>query len=214
MSKSFKSLFPELNIRLLSIELASPIILFIILHCLISRSFDTLYAHHLPTLYMFICYQSAITVNFAFDGISQNKPNRIPLIRTLPDPQKAVKAAVTELVMSIIAVICIYCVIAVLFPALFESVIPEPPKMIPIMIFCTLIFFGIYLSICTFTSSYAVLIITFVFSVITEIPMIIAENSDEYYTPMLIATAILAAISVIGGTAVSLSNIGRRVQHD
>lgn len=213
MNKIFKSLFPEVNIILLSIELASPIILFIILHCLISRSFDTSDAHHLSTLYMFICYQSAITLNFAFDGISQNKPNRIPLIRTLPDPPKTVRSAIIELVMLIIAVICIYCVIAVLFPALFESVIPEPPKMIPVMIFCTLIFFGIYLSICTFTSSYAVLIITFVFSVITEIPMIIAEDK-EYYTPMLIATAILAAISVIGGTAVSLSNIGRRVQHD
>lgn len=213
MSKSFKSLFPELNVRLLTIELAAPIILFIILHCLISRSFDTLDAHHLPTLFMFICYQSAITVNFAFDGISQNKPNRIPLIRTLPNPQKAVRSAIIELVLSIIAIICIYCVIAVLFPALFESVIPEPPKMIPVMIFCTMIFFGIYLSICTFTSSYAVLIITFVFSVITEIPMIIAEN-NEYYTPMLIATAILAAISVIGGTAVSMTNIGRRVLHD
>lgn len=213
MSKSFKSLFPDINIRLLTIELASPFILFIILHCLISRFFDTLDAHHLPTLYMFICYQSAITVNFAFDGISQNKPNRIPLIRTLPDPQKTVRSAIIELVMSIISVICIYCVIAVLFPALFESVIPEPPKMIPVMIFCTLIFFGIYLSICTFTNSYAALFITFVCSVITEIPMIIAEDK-EYYTPMLIATAILAAISVIGGTAVSLSNIGRRVQHD
>ncbi len=213
MSKSFKSLFPELNIRLLSIELASPIILFVILHFIMSKSFDTLDAHHLPTLYMFICYQSAITINIAFDGISQNKPNRIPLIRTLPDPQKTVRSAIIELVMLIIAVICIYCVIAVLFPALFESVIPETPKMIPIMIFCTLIFFGIYLSICTFTNSYAALIITFVCSVITEIPMIIAET-DEYYTPMLIATAILAAISVIGSTAFSIKNIGRRVQHD
>lgn len=213
MSKSFKYLFPDMNIRLLTIELASPFILFVILHFIMSKSFDTLDAHHLPTLYMFICYQSAITINFAFDGISQNKPNRIPLIRTLPDPQKTVRSAVIELVMSIISVICIYCVIAVLFPALFESVIPATPKMIPIMIFCTLIFFGTYLSICTFTNSYAVLIITFVCSVITEIPMIIAET-DEYYTPMFIATAILAAISVIGSTAFSIKNIGRRVQHD
>lgn len=213
MSKSFKSLFPDLNIRLLTIELAAPFILFIILHFLMSKSFDSLDENHLPTLYMFICYQSAITVNFAFDGISQNKPNRIPLIRTLPDPKKAVRSAIIELVMSIITVICIYCVIAVLFPSLFESVIPEPPKMIPVMIFCTLIFFGIYMSICTFTNSYAALLITFIFSAVTEIPLLIAET-DEYYTPMLIATAILAAISVIGGTAFSMKNIGRRVQHD
>lgn len=213
MSKSFKSLFPDLNIRLLSIELVAPFILFIILHFLMSKSFDSLDENHISTLYMFICYQSAITVNFAFDGISQNKPNRIPLIRTLPHPQKNVRNAIIELVFSIIAVICFYCVIAVLFPALFESVIPEPPRMIPVMIFCTLIFFGIYLSICTFTSSYAALLITFIFNAVTEIPLLIAET-DEYYTPMLITTAILAAISVIGGTAVSLSNIGRRVLHD
>lgn len=213
MSKSFKALFPDMNIRLLTIELASPFILFVILHFLMSKSFDSLDENHISTLFMFICYQSAITVNFAFDGISQNKPNRIPLIRTLPDPQKTIRAAIIELVMSVIAVICIYCVIAVLFPALFESVIPEPPKMIPVMIFCTLIFFGIYMSICTFTNSYAVLFITFIFSAVTEIPLLIAET-DEYYTPMLIATAILAAISVIGGTAFSMKNIGRRVQND
>lgn len=213
MSKSFKSLFPDLNIKLLTIELASPFILFVILHFLISKSFDSLDENHISSLYMFICYQSAITVNFAFDGISQNKPNRIPLIRTLTDPQKAVRSAIIELVMSIIAVICFYCVIAVLFPALFANVIPEPPRMIPVMILCTLISFGIYLSVCTFTNSYAALLITFIFSAVTEIPLLIAQT-DEYYTPMLITTAILAAISVIGGTAFSLINIERRVSHD
>lgn len=213
MSKSFKALFPTLNIRLLTTELAAPFVLFVIIYFLNSKSFDSIDENHIFTLFMFICYQSAITVNFAFDGISQNMPNRIPLIRTLPNPQKAVRSAIFELVLSVIAVICIYCVIAVLFPALFANVIPEPPKMIPVMIFCTLIFFGIYLSICTLTNSKAVLIITFVFSAITEIPIAIAENIEDY-TPTLIATTILAAISVIGGTAFSMKNIGRRVQHD
>ncbi len=213
MTRNYRTLFPELNLRFLITVLASPVIIFLIVHYGVSGLFETHTDNHFSTLFMITIYCSAISVYFAFDGISQNKPNRIPLIRSLPTPRKTVRSAVIELVIINVILVCINCTTSVLFPALFKSVIPESPKMIPVMIFCSLIFFGVYLSICTLTNSFVFLLITFVFSVFLEIPLTIAQDG-EYYIPMLIATAILAAISVTGGTVVSMTNIGRRVLHD
>lgn len=196
MTKSYKSLFPELDLTAAFIVAALPIFAAILFHFVIDPLTGADGDEVFIRLLVILSYGEGMICYFMFDGYSQSEQSGISYLCSLPNRRRTVVSAFAGAVVYDLVTMAAAVMASAYLPKLFGENKDVGIKQAVFMFACISAFFGVYIMFCALTRSLAVLItVGICLDAVIETVYLLKSGNDEAFVPIC---AVSAAIYIIG----------------